>query len=244
MSLLQKIVGASFLALIAGSAIFLLHMRAHQRLGEPGIKTLPIAGKINCELVIPRSLPGYTSEILTNNENSVLGYLPNDTSYRFLAYRETNGFSAVLSVVLMGGDRTSIHNPEICMPSQGWDIDSRLTTVQHIPMDSPYAYDLPVNRIISTKVVQDAAGKPQTYRGVYVYWFVDGSHYTEKAWKWKIWWIPRDLLLNGILERWCYVSVFSDCLPGQEEATFERMKKLITLAAPQFQLVPRPKSGA
>jgi hypothetical protein len=244
MSLLQKIIGTSFLAMIAGSSVLLMHMRGHERLGEPGIRTRPIAGKINCDLVIPQTLPGYTSEILTNSESSVLDYLPSDTSYRFLLYQGTDRFSALLSVVLMGGDRTSIHNPEICMPSQGWEIDHRLTSVQHIPMDSPCAYDLPVNRIISTKVVQDKAGKPQTYRGVYVYWYVDGSHYTEKAWEWRIWWIPRDLLLNGVLERWCYVSLFSSCLPGQEEATFERMKKLITLATPQFQLVPKPKSGA
>jgi hypothetical protein len=145
---------------------------------------------------------------------------------------------------LMGGDRTSIHNPEICMPSQGWEIDSRLTSVQKIPMVSPYAYDLAVNRIISTKAVQDGSGKTQTFRGVYVYWFVDGSHCTEKSWEWKIWWIPRDLALNGILERWSYISFFSYCLPGQEDATFERMKKLITLVVPQFQLVPKPKSGA
>ena len=203
----------------------------------------PIAGKINCDLVLPETLPGYTREILTNNESQVLGYLPDDTSYRFLAYKGTDNFFCEMSVVLMGSDRSSIHNPEICMPSQGWEIDNRLTSVQKIPMVSPYAYDLPVNRIISTKVVQDATGKSQTLRGIYVYWFVDGTHYTEKSWQWKVWWIPRDLVFNGVLERWSYISLFSACLPGQEDATFERMKRLIIMAVPQFQLVPRPKSG-
>ena len=230
--------------MMVGSSFLLTYMRDHQHLGEPGIKTQPIAGKINCDLLVPENLPGYTSEILTNNESSLEGYLPDDTSYRFLAYRANDGFLTELSVVLMGGDRTSIHNPEICLPSQGWEIDHHLTSVQQIPMVSPYAYDLPVNRIISSKVVQDRAGKTQTYRGVYVYWFVDGSHYTEKSWEWMIWWIPRDLALTGVLERWSYISLFSTCLPGQEDATYERMKKLITLAVPQFQLVPKPKSGA
>jgi hypothetical protein len=54
-----------------------------------------------------------------------------------------------------------------------------------------------------------------------------------------LWRVPRDLLLNGILERWAYISYFSACEPGQEDATFERMKKLIAASVPEFQLVPR-----
>jgi hypothetical protein len=55
-----------------------------------------------------------------------------------------------------------------------------------------------------------------------------------------LWWMPRDLLLHGLLERWAYVSYFSACRPGQEEATYARMKKLIAETVPEFQLVPRP----
>lgn len=243
MSQLQKIFGVAVLVMIAGAAVMLSHAKGYQRLGDPGIKSQAIAGKINRELILPDSLPGYTSEILTNNDSLLESYLPGDTSFQIRGYRGTDGFFSELSVVLMGSDRTSIHNPEICMPSQGWEIDNRLTSVEKIRMSSPHPYDLPVNRIISTKVIQDATGKSQTYRSIYVYWFVDGTHYTEKSWEWKVWWIPRDLVLKGVLERWSYISLFSSCLPGQEDATFERMKQLITAAVPQFQLVPRPDSG-
>lgn len=243
MSLLQKIVGGAFLVIIAGVAVMLSQARAHERLGEPGIKSRAIAGEINRELILPDTPPGYTSEIVTNSDSLLRNYLPRDTSFQVRAYRGTNGFFSELSVVLMGADRSSIHNPEICMPSQGWTIDSSQTSVEKIPMNSPRPYDLTVNRLISTKVVQDASGKSQTLRGIYVYWFVDGSHYTEKSWKWKVWFIPRDLVLNGVLERWSYISLFSSCLPGQEAATFEQMKQLIRTVVPQFQLVPRPDSG-
>jgi hypothetical protein len=40
------------------------------------------------------------------------------------------------------------------------------------------------------------------------------------------------------------MSYFSVCLPGQEDATFERMKKFIAATAPDIQLVPRPKTAA
>jgi hypothetical protein len=46
-------------------------------------------------------------------------------------------------------------------------------------------------------------------------------------------------LLKGILQRWAYISYFAPCLPGQEEATFDRMKKLIAASVPEYQLPPK-----
>jgi hypothetical protein len=243
MSRSQKILGVLLLATIAATAVLLVHLKAHQRLGEPGVKTRPIADSKRLEVLLPETLPGYTSKILTNAEATLQKFLTDDASFRVRAYRADDGFTAELSAVLMGSDRTSIHNPEVCMPGQGWDIDHALTRVEQIHMDQPIAYDLPVNKLISTKVVQNTEGKSVTLRGLYVYWYVDATHYTDKAWKWKAWWIPHDLMLNGVLERWSYISCFSDCLPGQEEATFERMKKLIALSVPEFQLVPKANSA-
>jgi len=42
------------------------------------------------------------------------------------------------------------------------------------------------------------------------------------------------------LQRWAYISCFAVCLPGQEEATFERLKKFIAASVPEFQLTPKP----
>jgi len=39
-------------------------------------------------------------------------------------------------------------------------------------------------------------------------------------------------------------QLFAYCLPGQEDATFERMKKLIVASAPEFQLIPRQADAA
>ena len=54
----------------------------------------------------------------------------------------------------------------------------------------------------------------------------------------RIWWLTRDLLTTGVLQRWAYISYFAVCLPGQEDATFEKMKKLIAASVPEFQLPP------
>jgi hypothetical protein len=73
-----------------------------------------------------------------------------------------------------------------------------------------------------------------------VYWFVaDNAISGEPSGLQRMWWTARQLLRAGELQRWAYISFFSACEPGQEEATFERMKKLIAAAAPEFQLTPR-----
>jgi hypothetical protein len=47
------------------------------------------------------------------------------------------------------------------------------------------------------------------------------------------------LLRTSVLERWAYVSYFAQCEPGQEDAAFERIKKLIAASVPEFQLPPK-----
>ncbi|HEY4416741.1 MAG TPA: exosortase-associated EpsI family protein [Verrucomicrobiae bacterium] len=242
MSHAKKIFGAGLLVLIAATAVLLMHMKAHQRLGDPGVKTRPMAGTKNLEVLLPVTVPGYKSEILTNAETELLK-LPSDTSFRVRAYQaDDNSFWSQISVVVMGVDRSSIHKPQICMTGQGWMIDNSLTRVENVRLDRPQAYDLPVNKIVATKTVQGADGKPQTWRGIYVYWYVDATHYTANSWQWMAWWLPRDLLLNGVLERWAYISYFTPCQPGQEEATFSRIKQLIAKTVPEFQTVPQANS--
>ncbi len=226
------------LALIGATAALLGHAKSHQRLGEPGVRTRPMPNSKNLEILLPETTPGYTSEILTNSEK-VLAVLPPDSSFRVRSYTAADGFFSQVSVVLMGSDRSSIHKPQICLTGQGWAIDNHFSDVEKIPLDRPVAYDLPVNKLIATKQFAGPDGQVQTARGLYVYWFVDADRCTANSWKWMTWWVPRDLLLNGILERWAYVSYFSACSPGQEAATYERMKKLIAATVPEFQLVPR-----
>ena len=226
------------LALIGATVALLGHAKSHQRLGEPGVRTRPMPNSKNLEILLPETTPGYTSEILTNSEK-VLAVLPPDSSFRVRSYTAADGFFSQVSVVLMGSDRSSIHKPQICLTGQGWAIDNHFSDVEKIPLDRPVAYDLPVNKLIATKQFAGPDGQVQTARGLYVYWFVDADRCTANSWKWMTWWVPRDLLLNGILERWAYVSYFSACSPGQEAATYERMKKLIAATVPEFQLVPR-----
>ncbi len=234
----QKIILAGITLLMMGlTAAVLLHIREYQRLGEPGVKSLPLAGKINREILMPESIPGYTSIILTNSE-AALGRLPEDSSYRSRAYIAPDHYFMEVNTVLMGHDRSSLHAPQICMTGQGWVLDSAVAEVVNIPMTRPVSYDLPVNKLMATKQSNDENGHVKTYRGIFIFWFVDANHYTPSEWKRKLWIVPHDLLTTGVLDRWAYISCFCSCDPGQEAATYDRMKQTIAEVIPEFQLVP------
>jgi len=145
--------------------------------------------------------------------------------------------------VLMGSDRTSIHKTEYCMEGSGWRINRALSEPVKIHMDRPCAYDLPAMKYITSREVE-MDGQKRQVQGIYVAWFVaDNDEFTADHWQ-RMWWLARDLLKTGVLQRWALVSCFTACAPGQENAAFERMKKFISATAPEFLLVPRPKGTA
>ena len=165
--------------------------------------------------------------------------LPQDTSYGQRLYTADDGFPTLVNVVLMGSSRASIHKPQICLTAQGWKIDDNASSVQNVHLEKPAPYDLPVMRLIASKPVKDANGQPVTELGIYAYWFVDSDRYTASHVQ-RMLWMAHDVAMKGELDRWAYISFFAVCLPGQEDATFARMKKLIVAAVPEFQLVPKP----
>jgi hypothetical protein len=223
------------LALIAGTGVLLAQMRAHQRLGRPGVKTLPLAGLAE-KVLLPERVLDYESKEL-DVPKMVLDYLPKDTSYGQRMYRAPDGFAVQVNVVLMGSDRTSIHKPEFCLSGQGWRIDQDACSQVSLKLERPRPYDLPVMKLIATQNLE-IEGETRTRRGVYLYWFVADDEYTASHTQ-RMWWMARDMLTRGTLQRWAYITYFAACAPGQEEATFERMKILIAASVPEFQTTPR-----
>jgi hypothetical protein len=132
----------------------------------------------------------------------------------------------------MGTDRTSIHQPQYCLTGQGWTIDrtDRLT----IPIDRPVKYDLEVLRLTASYPERRPDGTVRIWRGVYVYWFVADGQLTADHTQ-RMWWMARDLLLRGVLQRWAYVSYFTICAPGQEGAAYAAIEKMIQASVPEFQ---------
>jgi len=242
----QWIVLLAALALIGGAAALLARLQAIQKLGHPAVKTSPIPGSVRLKVELPEHVLDYTSETMEMDKRT-LDWLPPDTSFGQRIYRAPDGFEASVGVVLMGSDRTSLHRTEFCIEGAGWRVDRGVSSKTTIHMDRPQSYDLPLMKYIATKEAI-VNGQPLKARGIYLVWFVaDNNEYTARHWQ-RMWWMARDLLRTGVLQRWASVSVFAPCAPGQEDVAFERMKTLIRAIVPEFQLVPRatggPESGA
>lgn len=223
------------LALITCGAGALIWIKNNQKLGAPGIKAAPVPGSIKMSFDLPAHVLDYSSKSEVQSQ-TVLDTLPKDTSYAQRLYTGTDGFWANANIILMGMDRTSIHKPEFCLPGQGWNIAKRETV--SIPIPGPHSYQLQVAKWTLTNFVQDNQGQKQEVHGLYVFWFVAKNEETDSHWQ-RIWWLTRDLLTTGVLQRWAYVSYFSaGFAPGQEDAAFARIEKLIVASVPEFQLPP------
>ena len=238
-----KILVAVTLGLMAVTAVLLNRLQAAQKLGQPGVK---LVGRHlfdeNGDLAatnavfLPERVLGMEGkdQPITRVE---LDWLPKDTTYGRRLYEAPDGFAAQLTVVLMGGDRTSIHKPEQCLTGQGLPIDQEESLM--ISIREPHPYELPVKKLTATRRGMTVAGEMIQQRALYVYWFVaDGELTASHNQRMKS--MARHLVTRGELQRWAYVSCLAYCLPGHEAAVYSRMEDLIAAAVPQFQLTSGP----
>jgi hypothetical protein len=235
------IVAVIALGLMGATAGVLTRLRAAQRLGQPGVKTRALAQSRNLEILLPERVLDFTSEPV-EQEQMVLEALPRDTSFGQRRYKAPDGSWTLVNVVLMGSDRTSLHKPQFCLEGSGWKIDRTASSAATVRIERPQPYDLPVMKLIAAKQVT-SNGQTVAARAVYVYWFVAEDALTARHWQ-RMWWMAKELLRTGVLQRWAYVTCFSVCQPGQEEATFNRMKEFLAAAVPEFQLTPRADAKA
>ena len=234
-----KYLVAVTVGLIAITAIILNRLQASQTIGLPGVRV--IAQNVydeNGDLAATNAvfLPERIGTLESTNApitRMELDWLPKDTTFARRLYRSPDGFEAMMSVVLMGTDRTSIHKPQQCLVGQGIAIDSQDSLT--IPIDGPPRYELPVLRITGSLQQTLPDGAKVVQRAIYVYWFVaEGaltSDHNDRMLR-----MAKHLLTRGELQRWAYVSCLTFCAPGHEEAAYSRVREMLQMAVPQFQL--------
>jgi hypothetical protein len=223
------------LVLMAGTVGALIWLRGRQKLGQPGIIAAPIPGSVMMKIDLPERVLDFTSTNVPEPE-IVADYLPKDTSFVERCYTSPDGSPPIYAtIILMGHDRTSIHRPEYCFIGQGLAPEEK--TAVTIPIEGAEPYRLPAAKWKVGGVFQEPDGRKVKVAGVYVFWFVADNAQTADYSQFQ-YLLVRKLLLAGKLQRWAYVSYFTVCAPGQEEAAFERMKKLIAASVPEYQLAP------
>lgn len=238
------LIASTCLVLMAGSGLFLRH-RAEQghRLGKPGLRVVdvPLPGEdgkpaTTRSIALPDSILDFQSALqpVTKME---LDWLPRDTTYGRRIYTAKDGFQSQVTGVLMGTDRTSIHKPEFCLPSQGFQILRSKPT--EIIVDRPHRYALPVMRLDALREGKLANGQLARYAAVYVYWFVSENRLSNDHLQ-RMGWLALDLIRTGELQRWAYIGCLAVCQPGQEDATYLRLEQMIQAMVPEFQSTTGP----
>ncbi len=164
--------------------------------------------------------------------------LPADTGFSRKVYVSlANPKDAVLlSIVLSGRDRTSIHRPEVCLVAQGWTI----TGASEGRFVFPANGDHPATRFPATllrvlrapvagKGTKPAPPQPQ----LVAYWFVNaddivathGERFVRDAW---------NRVAHARVDRWAYVLMQTDASDG-EAAALARMQAVLDGTLPAFQ---------
>jgi len=232
------------LGMMSATAGYLWQVRHTLRLGPPGVLVGPdpiyddqgrVAGQQS--VILPETVLGAKARRQPITEVE-LDMLPKDTTFGRRSYRVSDDFEPTITVVLMGSHHESIHRPEVCLTGQGWMIDqSRRVS---IPMTEPCHYNLPAIELTGLMLVQDKERHPMTLRAIYVYWLVSADKITDQQHA-RSWSVVKTMVEKRQLERWAYIACFATCLPGQEEVTFERLKRFIQASVPSFQVVPAGK---
>jgi hypothetical protein len=242
MTRIKWVVFVVALGMMAATAGWLKELQGRRLLGAPGVRVgrVPIYNEVSNlvsaqSVVLPTEVPGFSSRPRPITTEEVDG-LPRDTTFgRRFYWMPGSDFGVQLNVVLMGTDHTSIHQPQYCLYAQAWTVTN--TERINLSMDRPFA-DIPAIKLTASRQLQNG----HMIECMYVYWFVSGDKITaeEGSRLWSMW---KTMLQKGKMERWAYISYFVTCLPGGEQATFERLEKFIRASAPQFQLVTGKPSG-
>ena len=235
-----NILAAIALAMIGASAWLVAGLASRQVLDAPGVAVAAVplldkSGKVvrSNSIALPKDLPGYTFEPTPISEIE-LESLPRDTVFGRGRYLLPDGNWIQSNVVLMGTDRTSIHRPEYCLTGVRWRIRSQ----RELPFASSGPGPGRVQRF-DCQLKTEMNGRPVDVGGVYVFWFVSRDKETASHWE-RQWWMVRDLVTQGVLQRWAYISFFSPCSPGDEDAAYGRISELIRRIQPHFGVTSSP----
>jgi len=221
-------IALAVLGMMAAAAWKLDSAGVRQRLGQPGVRIAdepiyahdgmstnpPVMIHTN-RVFLPERVLDYGS-VSATVASIITNTLPADTLFGHRFY--TNATRVIdMQVVLMGSDRSSIHKPQGCLQGTGWQTIS--SDEEIIPMAGPVKYDLSVRKLKLRRQVQLPDGTIRPESAVFVYWFVADGQMTSGHLQ-RMWWMARDLLARGVLQRWAYIICFSACRPGEEDATF------------------------
>lgn len=200
------------------------------KLAADGVNPVALPGAIGLDWV------GQVAEV-TPIEREVL---PPDTGFSRRNYVSLldRRQQVLLSIVLSGRDRTSIHRPELCLVGQGWTITGQVRHAFTRP--DTRAVLIPATVLRIEREFTAANGRKVKVPGLFAYWFVGADKVvaTNTA---RVAYTSFDRLRHLEAHRWAYVFAQTFALDG-EEAALARIQSVVDGTVPSFQ-EPLPAAG-
>jgi len=192
---------------------------------------------------MPGIVGGYSGE---NQEISLSErtILPMDTEFARKLYHTFDGDQINCQIVLSGGEKRSIHRPEICLPGQGWTVK----TSEVVPIELENGQTLDVMRLMMSRPIELSSGEKFELKSVFIYWFVGKDKTTARHWR-RVLASSWDRVFHNTQHRWAYIVVSGTVLEGlqangkNEAETFEMLKSFIRDMSPYLlkeTVVPGP----
>ncbi|MDX2079358.1 MAG: exosortase-associated EpsI family protein [Terrimicrobiaceae bacterium] len=135
--------------------------------------------------------------------------LPGDTEFAKMLYTNFSGDQVNCQVVLSGGEKRSIHRPEICLPAQGWVKKSGSA----IPVKLENGRTIDVMKLTIARPVEVQPGVRRELTSYFLYWFIGKGTTTAHHWQ-RILSSDWDRVVHGVSHRWAYVIVSAPILEG------------------------------
>lgn len=232
-------------------AIVVLMVAAIEMVGLHHLAQLPARGGAGVVLaasgVDPVELPAFLGTEWVGRRSEITAVereiLPPDTGYSRKQYVPVADptKAVLLSLVLSGRDRTSIHRPELCLVGQGWTITGETThrfydrrPIANSPGSRPTfpATVLRVRREVPA--VSNVTGpRVLVVPQLVAYWFIAEDAVVATHWERLV----RDSwnrVAHGRADRWAYVLMQTDASDG-EAAALARMQTVLDGTLPVFQ---------
>lgn len=153
-------------------------------------------------------------------------------------YTSTKGRRVLVTVIVGGPGKRTLHRPEVCLPGQGWTIAS--SNVLPLKFADEQVTEATLLRLF--REVEVEPGKRVRMRGLNLYWYVGSDGSTRPDYYGHISKGYVDAIFRNLNHRWSMVSVFvpvSETLGGQEDGlaefgVLEEVRTFLAHLAPQL----------
>jgi EpsI family protein len=205
------------------------------RLGVRGTAGIPLAE----DGLNPAPLPAFLGTDWIGQDTEVTAVeremLPPDTGYarRIYVSLDDRRQQVLVSVVLSGRDRTSIHRPELCLVGQGWTINEHDQTQLGGGSETTPVWAAALLRL--GRQVPGKDGINQRVNSLFAYWFVGRDRLATTTFE-RLWFTALNRLRLRP-DRWAYVVVQTVVLPGETETQAQARMDAVTSHL-QEQLAP------